>query len=62
MLTSIIRIQKGKKKKKSEKLTVKLFLEKNLVKKSAIKFEKKIYESAINIIMIHMYMGVYVHF
>ena len=49
-------------KKKSEKLTAKLFLEKNLVKKSAIKFEKKIYESAINIIMIHMYMGVYVYF
>ena len=48
--------------KKSEKLIAKLHLEKNLVKKSAIKFEKKIYESAINIIMIHMYMGVYVYF
>ena len=61
MLTYNSNSKRGKK-KKSEKLTAKLFLEKNLVKKSAIKFEKKIYESAINIIMIHMYMGVYVYF
>ena len=52
----------SKREKKSEKLTAKLFLEKNLVKKSAIKFEKKNYETAINIIMIHMYMDVYVYF